>query len=102
MSAARPRSRLVKLIFFIASTIGRASKLLMSICSTTFESSSALRVSLILVGSFIALGLHTAPRPTEGWGPCGLRMDASFRWHDVDKWTQAGLPKATQLASVYS
>ena len=41
------RSRLVKLILPIASTIGRASKLVMSICSTSFDSSSALRVSLI-------------------------------------------------------
>src|SRR5688500_17091307 len=55
MSVARPRSREVKLIFFIASTIGRASKLLMSICSTTLASSSCLRVSLILVWSFTSV-----------------------------------------------
>src|SRR6478609_1758645 len=52
MLVARPRSRLVKLISAIASTIGRASKLVMSICLTCFESSSALRVSLI--GGFAA------------------------------------------------
>ena len=54
ISAARPVSREVKLIFFIASTIGRASNDRMSICSTGVESSSALRVSLILVSVFIA------------------------------------------------
>src|SRR3954471_8605722 len=66
MSAARPRSREVKLIFFIASTIGRASKLVMSICSTVVESSSALRVSLM--GSVIDLSLSPLPPPGGGGG----------------------------------
>src|SRR5690606_14419218 len=50
------RSRLVKLILPIASMIGRASKLLMSMCSTSVESNSALRVSLIgasFIGNFL-------------------------------------------------
>jgi hypothetical protein len=24
----------------------------------------------------------TLRRPSEGWGPCGVSMDASLRWHD--------------------
>src|SRR6185295_8836594 len=48
MPVARARSRLVKLILPIASTIGRASNLVMSICSTGLDRSSALRVSLTL------------------------------------------------------
>src|SRR5688500_7832648 len=48
MPVARARSRLVKLILPIASTIGRASKLVRSICSTGLASSSDLRVSLTL------------------------------------------------------
>ena len=47
MPVARPRSRLVKLISLIASTIGRASNDVMSMCLTWRDSSSALRVSLI-------------------------------------------------------
>jgi hypothetical protein len=27
--------------------------------------------------------MSTPRRPSEGWGPYGLSMDASFRWHDV-------------------
>src|SRR5436190_3899298 len=55
MPAARARSRLVKLILPIASTIGRASKLVMSICSTSLDNSSALRVSLIWASSWTLL-----------------------------------------------
>src|SRR6185503_14850443 len=51
MPVARARSRLVKLILPIASTIGRASNWVMSICSTMLDRSSALRVSLALVWS---------------------------------------------------
>src|SRR5690242_8880606 len=47
MSVARERSRLVKLIFPIASMIGRASNLVMSICSTGVDNNCCLRVSLI-------------------------------------------------------
>src|ERR1700761_6559991 len=87
MSAARPRSREVKLIFFIASTIGRASKLVMSTCSTTVESSSALRVSLIGDWSFMV----SLPRiekgdaglsPRREWVPCWpkpLQLDDAAR-----------------------
>src|SRR3569623_149075 len=53
MPVARDRSRLVKLILPMASTIGRASNLVMSICSTGLDRSSALRVSLILDSEFI-------------------------------------------------
>src|SRR3546814_8549883 len=62
-------SRLVKLIFFIASTIGRASKLLMSICSTSVDSSSALRVSLMRASVVILVSMNSLPsRLREGLG----------------------------------
>jgi hypothetical protein len=44
MSAARAVSREVKLILRMPSMIGRASKLVMSICSTVLASNSALRL----------------------------------------------------------
>ena len=47
----------MKLILPIASTIGRASKLVMSICSTVRDSSSALRVSLIWLSSWILMSV---------------------------------------------
>ena len=50
-------SRLVKLILPIASMIGRASKLVMSICSTVEDSNSALRMSLILVSSLVLMSV---------------------------------------------
>src|SRR4051812_32390879 len=46
ISEARPRSREVKDILFMALTIGRASNDLMSMCSTGVESRSALRLDL--------------------------------------------------------
>src|SRR6476646_6136243 len=52
MPVARARSRVVKLILPMASTIGRASKLVMSICSTGVDSRSALRLSLIRSASW--------------------------------------------------
>src|SRR3546814_14534559 len=64
-------SRLVKLIFFIASTIGRASKLLMSICSTSVDSSSALRVSLMRASVVILVSMNSLPsRLREGVSEC--------------------------------
>src|SRR6185295_1746729 len=80
MSAARPRSRLVKLIFFIASTIGRASKLLMSICSTSVPSSSALRVSL--TGTVVIRSSPYPRDPGEGRGPGGVSTDSGLRRND--------------------
>src|SRR6187399_357818 len=66
MRVARARSRLVKLILPIASMIGRASKLVMSMCSTSVESSSALRVSLI--GASVMM---SSPVCRRGNGPLG-------------------------------
>ena len=54
MSAARAVSRLVKLIFRMESITGRASYDVMSTCSTSVESSSAL-VLVLGAGAFIAL-----------------------------------------------
>src|SRR6478672_603166 len=53
MPVARDRSRLVKLILPIESMIGRASNLVMSICSIGVDSSSALRLSLMRSASCV-------------------------------------------------
>src|SRR5688500_9589434 len=86
MRVARARSRLVKLILPIASISGRASKLLMSMCSTSVESSSALRL-LVIGASFIGTSssrgngppLMRVPRKggaIEGGGPAvNMRRD---------------------------
>jgi len=47
----------VKLILPIASTIGRASKLVMSICSTGDDSNLALRVSLAWLSSLVLMSV---------------------------------------------
>src|SRR5689334_23050515 len=49
--AARAASRLVKLILPQASIIGRASNVVISMCSTTEERSSALRFESILASA---------------------------------------------------
>src|SRR5688500_6172276 len=67
MRVARARSRLVKLILPIASISGRASKLLMSMCSTSVESSSALRL-LVIGASFIGTS------SSRGNGPPLMRV----------------------------
>src|SRR3546814_3671468 len=67
MLVARARSRLVKLILPIASTIGRASKLVMSICSTVVDSNSALRTSLAGASGCETVISHSPPsRKREG------------------------------------
>src|SRR3546814_5102022 len=67
MLVARARSRLVKLIVPIASTIGRASKLVMSICSTVVDSNSALRTSLAGASGCETVISHSPPsRKREG------------------------------------
>src|SRR5438270_10409230 len=68
MLVARDRSRLVKLILPIASTIGRASNWVMSICSTGVASSSCLRVSLILDSEFISCSNSSPPALGDGQG----------------------------------
>src|SRR5690606_29164230 len=86
MRVARARSRLVKLILPMASMIGRASKLLMSMCSTCVESSSALRVSLIGALFIDAVlrsgeGVDTRAgqrRPPKGAPDSGWRADSKY------------------------
>src|ERR1700712_1158179 len=70
MSAARAVSRDEKLILRMASITGRASNLVMSTCSTTLASSSAL----VLAGAFIGSGFpkgkeRSVVRPdgADGW-----------------------------------
>src|SRR5437773_1201454 len=73
MRVARARSRLVKLILPMASISGRASNLVMSMCSTSVDSNSALR---LLVGASVmgppvivgATGRHERRFPGKG-GP---------------------------------
>src|SRR3546814_12400182 len=80
MLVARARSRLVKLILPIASTIGRASKLVMSICSTVVDSNSALRTSLVgASGCETVLSHSPPPRWREGPG-VGARPIAGDVW----------------------
>src|SRR5829696_8253779 len=68
MSAARAVSREEKLILRMASMIGRASKLVMSTCSTVLASSSAL--VLAGTGAFIWRGiLINSAHPREGGDP---------------------------------
>src|SRR5215207_2680744 len=85
MRVARARSRLVKLILPIASISGRASNLVMSMCSTSVDRSSALRllVGASFTGGFLRYGRRGngspgAPFPgkrgaIEGGGP-GVNM----------------------------
>src|ERR1700739_2697328 len=58
ISAARAVSRLVKDILPMASMIGRASKLVMSMCSTGVESNWALRFEF----DFLAMGRQSVLR----------------------------------------
>src|SRR5438270_5623609 len=78
MLVARDRSRLVKLILPIASTIGRASNWVMSICSTGVASSSCLRVSLILDSEFISCSNSSPPA-------CGTGRGGFFRGPFADR-----------------
>src|SRR3954454_14921725 len=73
MPVARARSRLVKLILRIASTIGRASKLVMSICSTGLDRSSCLRVSLTVersISSSVVMSCSNAASRTASIRAC--------------------------------
>src|SRR5580658_4407939 len=78
MSAARAVSRLEKLILRIASITGRASKAVISTCSTVFASSSAL---VLGVGAFIS---SLAPLPLRGGvGGGGLSVSPTL-WDRKD------------------
>jgi hypothetical protein len=57
----------VKLILPIESMIGRASNLVMSICSTGLDSSSALRVSLIRSGSCVLISVSVVIENTSSF-----------------------------------
>src|SRR5947209_8679760 len=80
MLVARDRSRLVKLILPIASTIGRASNWVMSICSTGVASSSCLRVSLILDSEFISCSNSSPPAWGTGRGGFSVVHSRTGYW----------------------
>src|SRR5690349_17719744 len=89
MPVARARSRLVKLILPIESMMGRASNLVMSICSMGVASSSALRVSLIRsvswtlfsVSASISCSNSIHPLPLAGGtGGVGLWSSRTGYW----------------------
>src|SRR5581483_12402512 len=83
-------------MWLIASTIGRASNLVMSICSTGVESSSALRVSLTVERSISSSVVISCSKcrlfPDEGrgpgffvlgWAPAYAGVRAISKFHDV-------------------
>src|SRR5579872_968690 len=84
MSAARAVSRLEKLILRMASITGRASKAVMSTCSTVLASSSAL-----VLGMGVDIGMFPESRPLF---PAKAGTQAFYRkapWVSEKAWAPA-------------
>src|ERR1700735_2074776 len=88
MSAARAVSRLEKLILRMASITGRASKAVMSTCSTTFDSSSGLVVG----GVFHRVCFYQKPPPQPY--PPGGTVRRRARRGEAPRLKEEGRPRS--------
>src|SRR3982750_1772518 len=105
MPVARARSRLVKLILPMASTIGRASNLVMSICSTGVARSSDLRVSLTLLRSIscsvVIANTSSFPRKRESrYSRCQLKNRVAPAFAGLELSLREGSPSNLRRSAV--